>query len=263
MNRRRAKAIAWAVTLLMRLTATASAQARVAPAPGEAAVITGRILDKVSLIGLPGVEIRFLEGPGTTVTDSAGDFRVETLAQGSVILVLRKLGYAQVGVPLDVRDGDSLHVATTMTRISQDLDTVRVVGRSEALAAPRLAGFERRRLLHRGTFFTREQLERTPSVSIGDVLRGIPSIRVREDQPGMLTIESTRGLRLDRDGRPVPCRIRVMVDGFLMPFGTPMPVASPKQLHGIEVYSGPATIPRELAPNGEDAFCGLVAMWTK
>ena len=59
------------------------------------------------------------------------------------------------------------------------------------------------------------------------------------------------------------CKRRVMVDGFLMPLGTPMPVASPKQLHGVEVYAGPATIPRELSPNGEDAFCGLVVMWTK
>ena len=48
-----------------------------------------------------------------------------------------------------------------------------------------------------------------------------------------------------------------------MPLGFPLPVTSPKELHGIEVYSGPATMPLELVPRGDDAFCGLVAMWTK
>jgi hypothetical protein len=54
------------------------------------------------------------------------------------------------------------------------------------------------------------------------------------------------------------------VDGFLMPLDdTPLPVTSPKALHGIEIYSGPATIPRELIRGGEDVVCGLVAIWTK
>jgi hypothetical protein len=44
---------------------------------------------------------------------------------------------------------------------------------------------------------------------------------------------------------------------------TPLPVTSPKALHGIEIYSGPATIPRELIRGGEDVVCGLVAIWTK
>jgi len=48
-----------------------------------------------------------------------------------------------------------------------------------------------------------------------------------------------------------------------MPFGVPLPVRSPKQVHAIEVYSGPATMPPELVPIGDDAFCGVVAVWTK
>jgi outer membrane receptor for Fe3+-dicitrate len=209
------------------------------------------------------VEVRLFGGTTTAVTDDSGAFRLPVSARGSVIITLRKLGYTQIGIPLDLESGDSLHVATTLSRVLQSLDTVRIAGRADIVAPSRLVGFERRRLFSQGTFITPEQLERTASTSIGDVLRGIPSINVTDDRLGFLSVESTRGMRLDRSGRPIPCRVRVMVDGFVMPFEAPMPVVSPKQLHGIEVYSGPATMPRELIPYGQDAFCGLVAIWTK
>jgi outer membrane receptor for Fe3+-dicitrate len=208
--------------------------------------------------------VRLLGASTGVLTNDAGEFRLIVSVQGSVTVVLRKLGYNPVGVPLEIAPNDSLHIATRLARAPQTLDTLRIAGKSEPIAAPRHAGFELRRQLNRGTFITPEQLERTASTSIGDVLRGLPGIKVNTDNLGMLAIESTRGMRLDRSGRPVPCRVRVMVDGFLMPLSdTPMPVTSPKALHGIEVYSGPATIPRELIRGGEDVFCGLVAIWTK
>ena len=227
-------------------------------------LVTGRVVDAGSLVGLPGVDVRLLGGTTSVVTNDSGDFRLVISVQGSVTVLLRKLGYNPVGIPLEIGPNDSLHVATRLARAPQTLDTLRIAGKSQPIAPPRLAGFELRRQLNHGTFITPEQLEHTASTSIGDVLRGIPSIRVATDRFGMLSIESTRGMRLDRSGRPVPCRVRVMVDGFLMPLGdTPMPVTSPKALHGIEVYPGPATIPRELIRSGDDVFCGLVAMWTK
>ena len=158
--------------------------------------------------------------------------------------------------------GDSLHVAAAMMRV-QTLDTVNIAGQGEPPVRLMHAGFERRRLLGQGRFVTPEELERTPSISIGDVLRHVPSIKVSADAGGILAIESMRGMRLDRNARPVPCRVRVVVDGFLMPLNTPLPVQSPREVYGIEVYAGPATIPREFARLGEDTFCGMVLIWRK
>src|SRR5215211_5444855 len=86
----------------------------------------------------------------------------------------------------------------------------------------------------------------------------IPSITVHEEL-GVIAIQSARGGRLNPSARPAPCRIRILVNGLPMPFGMPLPVTSPKQVHAIEVYSGPATVPPELVPPGEDAFCGVAA----
>ncbi|HUQ81564.1 MAG TPA: carboxypeptidase regulatory-like domain-containing protein [Gemmatimonadaceae bacterium] len=259
-NSARLTAGRWTLVVLVIACLTRSVAAQSAPAP---ALISGRVVDGASLAGLPGVEVLLLGGASLATTNESGDFRATVTVRGSVTLVLRKIGYEAVGVPLAVDVGDSLHVATKLTRLAQDLDTLRVRGRAEELAPPRHAGFERRRLNSKGTFITPEQLERTGSVSIGDVLRGVSGIKVTSDMLGTLAIESMRGDRLDRSAVRVPCRVRVLVDGFLMPFGVPLPVTSPKQLHGIEVYSGPATMPVELVPHGEDAFCGLVAIWTK
>ena len=246
------------------LTSTSRAQGSGSGPRTDPALITGRVLDAATLVGLPGVDVRLLGATNGVTTNEAGDFRLVVTLQGSATVVLRKLGYNPIGVPLDVSPNDSLHIATKLVRAPQTLDTLRVAGKSEIIAPPRLAGFEYRRQMNQGKFITPEQLERTASTSIGDVLRGIPSIKVTADRFGILMIESTRGMRLDRQGRPTPCRVRIMVDGFLMPLGDlPLPVWSPKVLHGIEVYSGPAQIPRELIRAGEDVGCGLVAMWTK
>ena len=91
-------------------------------------------------------------------------------------LVLRRLGYGAVGIPLAVEAGDSLRIATTLKRLPQDLDAVRVTAQAVSLVPARFTAFERRRQLGRGTFITPEQLERTPSTSISDLLRAfLPS----------------------------------------------------------------------------------------
>ena len=38
---------------------------------------------------------------------------------------------------------------------------------------------------------------------------------------------------------------------------------APEEIHGIEIYPGPATIPAEYASMTRDASCGLIAIWTR
>jgi len=37
----------------------------------------------------------------------------------------------------------------------------------------------------------------------------------------------------------------------------------PSEIHGIEVYPGPSTIPAEYASMRRDAACGLIVIWTR
>jgi hypothetical protein len=74
-------------------------------------LITGRVVDAGTLVGLPGVDVRLLGASTGVTSNDAGE----------------------------------------------TLDTLRIAGKSELVAVPRLAGFEMRRQLNRGTFITPEQ----------------------------------------------------------------------------------------------------------
>jgi hypothetical protein len=250
----------------------------------DRAVVAGHIVARGTKAGLPGVEVRIVGDTARVSTDSTGSFVLATHGRGTSIVMLRKLGYSPATVPLDLNPGDSLHIETGLARSVTNLDTLKVVGRTEAVAPARLAGFEMRRQHNRGgVFITPEELETTGSTSIVDLIRKVPGIKILDASFGRLVVASARGSRLDASGQPAPCRIRVMVDGMLMPinerpklrnqvadpmFGgpdleLPLPVISPKLVHGIEIYPGPASMPRDMIPHGEDAFCGLIAIWSK
>ena len=267
------------------LTSTLVAQV---PTSDSRAVVAGRVTERGTKAGLSGVEVRVVGDTAHVNTDSTGNFVLATTARGGAIVMLRKIGYSPITVPLDLSPGDSLHIETGLNRTVTNLDTLKVVGKSASVAPARLAGFENRREHNRGgVFITPEELEKTGSTSIADVLRKVPGIRIMDASFGKLVVASTRGGRLDVNGQPVVCRIRVMFDGALMPINErpntrngsitgggvggmpppdleiPLPTSSPKLIHGIEIYPGPASMPRELIPHGEDAFCGLIAIWSK
>jgi hypothetical protein len=91
----------------------------------------------------------------------------------------------------------------------------------------------------------------------------------------------------------VPCFMSVMIDGVMMggdpapivvPSATPMKalvttsptppqqndgtfdmtnLPPPDQIHGIEVFGGPASIPPQYNGAANNKMCGLIAIWTR
>ena len=55
----------------------------------------------------------------------------------------------------------------------------------------------------------------------------------------------------------------IAVDGQPKGGGFSVDEIPPDDIYGIEVYSGPATIPREFMDLGNGADCGLVMIWTR
>jgi hypothetical protein len=52
------------------------------------------------------------------------------------------------------------------------------------------------------------------------------------------------------------------VDGELR-YGFNLDTLAPEDIHGIEVYPGPATVPAEFASMRGTSRCGLVMGWTR
>lgn len=60
-----------------------------------------------------------------------------------------------------------------------------------------------------------------------------------------------------------PCVLQVVVDDVRMPDGFDLDMLERTDIHGIEIYPGPATIPPEYKGTGRNSMCGMISVWTK
>jgi hypothetical protein len=200
----------------------------------------------------------------TVVTGPSGTALVPDVAYGRVSVRARRVGFAPGGVTFTV-DGERASVALVMSSVRAPmLDTMRVVG-ARAVSA-RLAGFEARRAAKQATVsITREEIEQRNPTDIWEMLTNIPSVKVA-DRDDMVVATSARAMinRFDNE----PCYLRLMVDGVLVmadPKGKLdlRQLPRPNEIHGVEVFNGPASIPLEYGGLGSSTWCGLIAIWTR
>jgi hypothetical protein len=226
-------------------------------------VLRGIVRDVVTRAPLGDVAVHTVDGEATT--NGRGEFRIDVRVAGRVTVQLRRLGYDSLSMDVVVASSAEEPYVFDMQRTAQTLDTVAVAMRA-ASWSPKLEGFEHRLARHNGgTFFTRDDIERRRPIVVSELVRRSPAVRI-VDSMGVRLFASSRGSKLvdgPRGRKSVPCIMRVGVDGQIMEWGFPADQIAPSEIYGIEVYSGPATIPREYASQIGDGFCGLVMIWTR
>lgn len=212
-------------------------------------VIDGMVSD-TNLVALGEATVSVLGSSLRVTTGANGRFRVVAVPAGQYVLMIHRVGYVPVSAGLRVGDADTLRLSFTMRRVATALDTVIVSARR---LVTRMSEFEERRKLGFGTFITAEDIERRNPVSIGDVLRGIPSIAISGSGYDRQFATSTRSSK---------CQLQVVVDDVLLPTPTDLTaLVVPSEVMGIEVYPGPATAPMQYKSAGSG--CGVILIWTK
>ncbi|MBL0937954.1 MAG: TonB-dependent receptor plug domain-containing protein [Gemmatimonadaceae bacterium] len=210
--------------------------------------------------GLPSVLVEVLAGKRSYSgrTDSLGQVSIRTDSnETAVMLKAQRLGFAPfasevVWPPDGMTTVIMLDVAT--------LETVKVNERAPSV--PRLSGADARIAAKiPNASVTREEIDQRNPIALSQLLRRMAGIRIVDSLGTKLAI-SSRGMKMERL-RPVPCVLRVNVDGVILPEGTDLDQIPPIEVHAIEVYFGPARIPPELAGSRRDAWCGLIAIWTR
>ena len=231
----------------------------------DVVTLQGRIIDERSRGGVDRAFIALLRGAdtaGLVYTDSVGAFRFSVAGADSYSLLVRRLGYtpqrfavewAQAAIPLDL----------ALVPIPRAIGEVAVT--APAATSARVAGFEDRMSRHGGgTFINRQQLDEWHSMRMSDVMRRVSGVKLI-DSSGVLLVASTRGYKVNllKPDFMAPCILRVGIDGQVKEWGFPVNSIDPDQIHGVEVYNGPATIPPEFNALRTDAQCGLVMIWTR
>ncbi len=237
-------ALAWA--------SASGAQAHSAPG-----IIDGIVTD-TNLVALNAATVSILGSSIRVTTGDNGRFRIAGLHNGSYVLTVNHIGYVPIAVAMGVAERDTLRPSFTLRPIARALDTMIV---SERSLTQRMKEFEdRRNIVLAGNSITGDEIEKRNSVYVADTIRFVPSIGIAEKRAGVRVAQNIRG----SNGVPgVPgCPFQLFLDGLPMPPLTNLAnLPPPKDLAGIEIYSGPATIPLQYKYG--TSSCGVILFWTK
>lgn len=225
-------------------------------------VIDGAVAD-TALRPVSFAEVVILRTDIRMQTNGAGRFRFIDVPPGQYLLIVRRIGFRPTSSIIQVGARDTLRLSFTLEPALAQLDTVIVTERRQSL---RLLEFEERRRQGVGFFITQEQIEKRNLPVAADYLRLAPSIALAPSpNPSgiseLVAISKREGGSLFGDGANA-CAMQIVVDGVPMPPRFPLELLpTPREIAGIEVYNGPATVPAKY--NGLDRRCGMVLVWTR
>ncbi|MGH7720365.1 MAG: TonB family protein [Gemmatimonadaceae bacterium] len=188
-------------------------------------------------------------------SDERGAFRLAAVRSGLASVRVRRLGFLPETVEVSVEPARTAEVTILLEQVAQVLATV-VVRREPGARryTGRLARFYERRDLGIGHFITREEIDRRAPMRLTDLFRTIPGVHVVNDRFGRARVRM----------RAAGCAPLVWIDGAPATAGEfDVDVFLPESLEGIEVYSGPATIPSELMWIQGAGRCGVIAVWSR
>ena len=206
------------------------------------------------------VTVRVQSVTRTARSDSTGVAYFVDLPAGVAEIGIRRVGSAAKSIRTPVEPGRN-EVSVQLAGSAVVLDAVRVIGDRPVIA--RHAEVDER--IMRGepnAVVTRRDIEKRGPIALSQMLRGMAGLRLA-DSLGSTVAISTRGMKLERDGQMYPCVMRVMVDGIILSASNSIDNVMPNDVYAVEVYYGAARVPLQFAGIRTDAWCGLVAIWSR
>jgi hypothetical protein len=206
---------------------------------GEVRALTG---EPVS-----GAEVRVRDARSATVTDSAGRYTLDALPAGTQILVVRRLGYPIVEMPVELRPGRSAS-RDVLLRRSVVLDTMQVVG--ERTPYPE---FERNRRSNSfGQFLTHEQIEKLHASEAADLFINIFGFTAL-GRGSQARVVSNKALREHGECREA----NVVIDNAEW---QSINHVDPSRIAGLEAYADESFVPARFQGRAQ---CGVIVIWLR
>ena len=219
------------------------------------------IVSDTNLVPLHAAFVSILGTPIRVGTGPNGRFRILRVPAGEYLLVVKRVGYRPVSSVVDVAASDTLRVSYTLDQ-APAVTTLGPVVVSEPSNSERLAGFDSRRKLGVGEFLTLDQINKANTVYTTELMRKFISVNVSPSHTSAITEYFPLSAREGGNPSMGACPMQVYLDQVPLP--TPFNLdllPTPKDLYGIEVYSGASTIPPQFA--GPNRGCGVILVWTK
>ena len=213
---------------------------------------TGLVPMQGAFVSILGTSIRVGTGPN-------GRFRITKVPAGQYLVIVKRVGYRPSSNVIDVPSADTVRLSYTLEKVAEALDPVTI---TERAPTDRMSEFEQRRRLGFGEFMTRAEIDQRNSVFPTELFRKFLSVNVSPSRTGPITQYFALSRR--EGGNPTlgACPMQVYLDRVPLPnpFNLDL-LPSPKEITGIEVYAGSATIPPQF--NGYNRGCGIILVWTR
>ena len=201
--------------------------------------ISGTVFSAAKVEGNPSAKGPAIEGARISLVGTAfavisnrrGEVSFNGLTPGKYIIQASAIGYSTLSSPIEVKALETLEVEFEAEAQSVRLPDI------EVAETPNLpADFLRRSQSGRGRYFNRAEIERRNPPTVADLLRTVPGMRIACRGP----VCSAGLMRAPRN-----CPPSFWIDGIPAD-----PVVAwlqpPRDLDGVEVYSGPSETPPEL-----------------
>lgn len=239
----------------------------------RAAVMAGRVLDRETRQPLAHVVVEVPSQDRRVETDSTGAFRLDNLRPQIVGVRLRSIGYQSVERSLNLFAGRVTSVEYLLVRSAERLPEVVVAEESPHTWMMLLEGFEERRKMGAGTFYTEEEIQRQQHRRVPDLLRDAPGIRLIRGRTNEFYAATARQVvtSMVANRNRGPCFLDIIVDGNIAwsadayARGNNPPdlssFVSLSELVGVEVYQGIAGMPVQYRRHASQ--CGAILFWTK
>jgi hypothetical protein len=259
---------------------------------------TGVVVDSAGA-AIPDAEVQITDLGLSALANSAGAFRVGSVAPGSHPVLVRRPGYGPMETTLDFTAGSVVDRRVVLSKVVT-LDSVVTV----ASADPLMQKFEERRKKGIGTFFTRDDLKLAenngmrlgalmqkhkewnilllggsewaegrpqPGSRCVDTQKAPPRNHVNLDSPFGKCLETEKIFYLPDEGMqlhgvPIACFSQVYLNGSLQNMGRPTPPYDLAQIplneiEAVELYVGQRQTPPELV--GANSPCGVIVIHTR
>jgi hypothetical protein len=188
----------------------------------------------------------------TTADAMSHAFRIDSVAERSVMMLsripagryrveTRMLGFIPDTTLVEIGNAGTANIRVDLQRLPS-LDTMTITNQG------RLAAFAKRRTSGKGTFLTREDIEKTRRTQVSEVLRSVRGLRVE-----------CAGTCRVRMARSTNCQPRYYANGF--PVDASILRTPAVDVAGIEIYRGPAETPAEFL--SAQSMCGAIVIWIK
>lgn len=213
------------------------------------AVITG-IVTNAGGVPVSGARVSVQGDASSTSSAPDGKFTLTGVLPGTQSILVRRVGYAPVQMPLDVTALATNKMTVRLGAYTPVLSSVDVKAKADPLST---TGFERRRKMGAGKYIDLDDINRIRPTYTSDILRRIPGIYV-SGSGSSASITTTRGngcVSYLIDNNNVASDAGQSIDE----------IVNSQDVAAMEFYN-PVDVPLELS-TGSNTGCALLVIWTK